>query len=397
MSRATSRLRPSFRPRSRSPPRRQHRSDRAPARVSFIATVHCSVCRPAFLFWFSEARLGRQSSIDTLERMKQKAVNTALGRVRYLIYAYSYEPRCRRPNARTDETVVTKPDRIVLDTCTVRALVHRTGAQLDLDSMKARKGAIRVSVADPAYAELLFALYEERIAWLDWHASIAALDLVLDTELPVLPGGVELAAMAGLKARPRLFSDTKRYQQTIWRLLADARSVGDLERGSEFSDSAGKRFRVHFDEATAKAALHESRTGWVDHIRLVQTLLGGQGVTQEEFVELIAVGLDSRGEKVEGVEASSERLNAMAAALGRFAFLSNAGKTPYDPESSGRRGDVFDFALLLALALPAVVVTLDGRFKKHLDLSKCTQARRLILVEEFNERLRAEALLELVA
>lgn len=291
---------------------------------------------------------------------------------------------------------MTQPVRVVLDTCVIRAHAHHSGSQLDLASVEARKGELRVSIADPAYAELLFALFEERLAWADWHASVGTLDKVLDADLPVLPGGIELAAMAGLRSPPRLFADTRRYQQAIWHLLTAAASLSDLERGTEFSDSAGERFRVRFDAAAAKAAANEARVGWIDHIRLVQALLQGQGVTQDALIALIALGLDSRGEHVSQGGSPSQQLNAMTAALGRFAFLSVGGRTPYNPESPGRRGDVFDFSLLLALALPAVVVTLDERFKKHLDLSGCTHAKRLLLVDEFNARVKDGGLAELV-
>jgi hypothetical protein len=279
----------------------------------------------------------------------------------------------------------------------VRAHIHNAGRQLDLERSAACKEVVRVSVADPAYAELLFALYEERLPWTDWSSRIAALDRALDQDLPVLPGGIELAAMAGLKAPPRLFADTKRYQQAVWRLLATARSTDDLKTGTVFDDSAGERFAVRLDEAVAKAAIHEARTAWVDHIRVVQEYLAGQGLSQGQLIDLIRIGLNARGEKSGDVETLGDKLDAMTSALGRFAFLANAGTTPYDPEASKRSGDVFDFSLLLALALPAIVVTLDERFKTHLQLSGTPHAARVILVDEFNARLADRTLAELVA
>src|SRR4051812_28905446 len=111
--------------------------------------------------------------------------------------------------------------RLALDTCAVRSHVHQDTVRPDLESLARQRGQVLVSISDVAAAELLVALLEGRIPWDAWKERVRQLDSILDPDLPILPGGRQLAEMAGLSAGDvAAIDDAKEHGRAYWRLLA---------------------------------------------------------------------------------------------------------------------------------------------------------------------------------
>src|SRR5438105_2664947 len=109
--------------------------------------------------------------------------------------------------------------RIILDTSVVRNHVHQDLVRIDLDLLRAARETVLVSLSDVTNAELLQDLFSGAITWEAW-SRIVELDALLDRELPILPGGRELAVMAGLYDDPDFSeANSKIYYRESWRLL----------------------------------------------------------------------------------------------------------------------------------------------------------------------------------
>lgn len=97
----------------------------------------------------------------------------------------------------SSKEVLQKKPIVVFDTCTVRAVIHGCATALDeLGQIGALRTKARFRIADPAVAELLLALRENRIAWTDWKKRVHCIGGILDQEMPIMPGGKELSEMA---------------------------------------------------------------------------------------------------------------------------------------------------------------------------------------------------------
>jgi hypothetical protein len=83
--------------------------------------------------------------------------------------------------------------------------------------------------------------------------------------------------------------------------------------------------------------------------------------------------------------------------MGRLVWLSFAPRHPYSPESDGRRGDAFDINHLYYVPLPCVVCTTDTRFVNAIRETGAVGSGQVVLLDEFNERVRANTVSSLVA
>jgi len=82
------------------------------------------------------------------------------------------------------------------------------------------------------------------------------------------------------------------------------------------------------------------------------------------------------------VHAIVNNSDAMISSIARFAYLYLQNKSPYNTQSTKRRNDSFDFAILQAFVLPnTFILTTDGKFKNHVDLTNTFQKDRLVLAD----------------
>jgi hypothetical protein len=95
-----------------------------------------------------------------------------------------------------------RADRILLDTVIARKVLHGDADAIDIDALGRAKGAHPISLAEGAFAELTRQIVEGRIPLRDVVRRAARLDAVLDPHMPVAPGGIDLATLAGLRPLP---------------------------------------------------------------------------------------------------------------------------------------------------------------------------------------------------
>lgn len=278
---------------------------------------------------------------------------------------------------------------VVFDTCTVRAVIH--GCPTALEEL-GQIGALRTKacfrIADPAVAELLLALREDRIAWTDWKKRVHCIGEILDQEMPIMPGGKELSEMMNLSGHKHqsTIGDTN-YWKAAWEFLLNAKSESDLLYGKDFTDDEGNRCNISIQLiADAKALFALERAKWACYFEMQKIQMERLGFSKEkDIINLIKRYLDADTKSNPPI---SERLNAMVHALGHFLFLYMKEKTPYNPRTEKRRGDLFDFSLLQVLALPGRICTKDSKFKTHVKESGSTQADMIMLPHELIEWLQ---------
>jgi hypothetical protein len=245
-------------------------------------------------------------------------------------------------------------DRVLLDAC---AVGHAIGGGPDLDffrDLRDWRGDHLVSIADGAYAELVQGLLDPKgIESGLWIAIVQALKDVLDPEMPIAPGGLELAALAGLVEAPLDLGQMRAYYKALWSQVAAVQASGDLDREYEYTEPGGRRkllpalrqanVQVFKDEADRWGASMDALGAAVKGINLPNDVL------RERLVEYNRRNLTA----TMGI-AQLDKIDLALRVLANRA-LQAAGD--YQPEGAN---DPFDFALLFGIPLPAVICTRDG-------------------------------------
>lgn len=248
-------------------------------------------------------------------------------------------------------------DRILLDTIVVNNILHEHPSALDVRMLKEGIGEHPISLADSSFAEIARGLATRKLPVELWARRIAVLDDLLDPELPVLPGGAELAALLGLRsARGLDFEGTRAYYRGVWAYLRSRRTPADLERPGSYVDAAGRRYEVKLDAAHIESTFEDAGLKWANWVQeagaqLAKLLHGGDHLAEEDLRELIRVFL--------GMDMKSAALDRIDLAIRVIAARTReAAVNGYHPT---KPNDAMDFDLLLALPLPAVVCTQDTR------------------------------------
>jgi len=284
--------------------------------------------------------------------------------------------------------------RIILDTSVVRNHLHQDPVRIDLDLLRAAKETVLVSLSDVTNAELLRGLFSGAITWEAW-ARIAELDALLDKELPVLPGGRELAVTAGLY-HDADFSEvnSKIYYRESWRLLADARSRSDLERPRRYKDLTGTH-EIRGDQAHVERMFEKERESWSDFIRTMQQNPAVMGKKRTVIAGIVDAGTEPEDDEAVDLQ---DMLEAQRRMLTHY--LASAAKThePYNPESDKNKNDSLDLTMLFALILDnTIICTADTRsMRDRLKSTGATQAKRVISPAELNQHLASGTLSDLL-
>lgn len=288
--------------------------------------------------------------------------------------------------------------RILLDTCAVRNFLHRIGPKLDSSLLTSRLWKYRISVADGALAELFEQLTDSHIDFAEWRREILDLDCLLDPRWPIFVGGHELSAIAGFQTDLSINQrDSQIYHQNIWKLLRDSGSLNKLLAGIGYTDASGKRKALRPDPAHIKNTLDKERTTWTDFIIKMHLLqqVGKADLNSLPKIEaFLKSGLGSAPTDAPDLVA---RLAVVTRLQAQFAHMAINQSPPYNPSTRQRRGDLFDWALLFALPLPAVVVTADKKFTNRVRATNTVEAGQILLVEECNEHARNDTLESLIA
>jgi hypothetical protein len=281
-------------------------------------------------------------------------------------------------------------DRILFDTVVARKVLHGDADAIDLHALARARGAHPVSLADGAFAELARQIVEGRIPLRDLRRRAERLDAILDPDLPVAPGGVELGALAGLRPLPGLDLDEMRaYYRETWRYLRTRRSAGDLEKPGYYELPSGKRFQIGPLSAAHGAPMFEAASarwaGWVRRAgaELSRLRLEGHDLDDEDLRGLVRLFLGTEMD-----EAALDKIDLAVRVVARRTREAAKEKHAYAPEGSN---DALDFDLLFGVALPAWVCTQDERLVRLARETGSADGERIMSPRELLDRLSAEA------
>ncbi|EAU64666.1 hypothetical protein STIAU_1379 [Stigmatella aurantiaca DW4/3-1] len=250
-------------------------------------------------------------------------------------------------------------DRIILDTNIVRYIIQgSTNPEnvLDLVDLGRLKGDHKVSIADAAWAELLEALVRHTggMSSEEWARNVGQFGAVLDPELPILPGGRELAILSGLVASPEFkFSEVAPFYRAVWGYTSGATSAEDLLKSYTYKTEDGREYVIGpLDFSSPMKVFGERAAKWETYISNVAL---GIPLDLEQHVAAVRSGL-----AVDMPMQAVDRLGLFVHAVAHYAVEANNPARPYEADIN----DAVDLDILYAATLPAVVCTTDKRLQR---------------------------------
>jgi hypothetical protein len=285
-----------------------------------------------------------------------------------------------------------------LDTCTIRNHLHGTGQRLDFAAIKSSTEQLRLSVAGGAGFELLEQLIEGRLPWSVW-SNISTITPLLDDRWPLLPTGRQLAALAGTQTDITIdVEKERRCLRACWRLQSVARSNDDIiNKGGWFDGADGNRYAIHLQMPGLTSTGAAERQSWIDYIDHIQKLLSKLGLASLDEDSIVALMKSNPNAYPGDPPDFHKRLDAVSRMIARFVSESLKARTPYNPTSDKRRGDVFDISLLFYVPLPSVVCTADEKFVNRLRDTGAPHAAQIVTVDELNALIRRNNVASLVS
>ena len=273
--------------------------------------------------------------------------------------------------------------RVFLDTSVVRSYVHGDQTAQPLASLSPHDQGLSVALANSAVAELTIQLVEGRLTWDDWGRRIPDIDRVVDQESPIGPNEAEWQSAGNRWAVPTLPVSRADHMRAIWSLLRGARSTADLTTGTELVGASGFRWPVAVTPEMSRASIDDDRKPWVDLIADLQARVTemrkvnpiGSHPTQERLAQDY---LNTRRAERPEDPTWSMRHDGHTRALARFVHLALIPRAPYNAAAEDRQGDAHDLVMLMALAVPALVCTIDGRLLRHMELTKSVQSGQVL-------------------
>lgn len=274
--------------------------------------------------------------------------------------------------------------RVLLDTCVVRGLVHRTDPCLDIDAAEANLENLAITISDTSVVELTSQLHDERISFSEWKHGIALIDRIRDREWPVLPSGSERAMFCGLcTPDEQALAAAQKHCLAIWKCLAGIDEDTKMNHSVVYDDGNGATI-IRTDPSTTSAVKTAARYSWILFVQGFIDKLGGHRPTLDEVREELLAGAEHVDKSIPDLPS---RIDLFVKAIAQMVHMATTGDRSYKPSSTNRRGDVFDIMLLMSLGTPLVVVTSDIRFINRIRQIDSEQVRQVISVEEFNNHL----------
>jgi hypothetical protein len=273
--------------------------------------------------------------------------------------------------------------RVFLDTSVVRGYVHGDPTAQPLASLSPHDQGLSVALVNSAVAELTIQLVEGRLTWDDWGRRIPDIDRVVDQESPIGPNETEWESAGNRWAVPTLPVSRADHMRAMWSVLRGARSTADLTTGTELVGAGGFRWPVAVTPEMSRASIDEDRRPWVEQITDYQSRIAemrkinpvGSYPTADHLAKQF---LDSRRAERPDDPTWSIRHDGHTRAFARFLHLALTPRSPYNASAEDRQGDAHDLVLLMALAVPALVCTLDGRLLRHVELTKSVQSGQVL-------------------
>jgi hypothetical protein len=266
--------------------------------------------------------------------------------------------------------------RVLLDTSSVRVWLEGGSEAEPLACLEGHLRKLSIALANNAIPELALALHEGRIPWTVWSARAPLLDRILDGASPVFPDDQELlrTAIEAAPPRPAAFSRREHFR-AIWRTMSRARCPADLVSSPAFLGPDGAMYRIQSSRSLVEQLTEQHREQWRGPIRELGARNDMRHPTQDQIAEVLFVAyFGGRSDEPE----MRMRHDGFVRSLARFMALALRRGPRYNPDAEGRRGDSFDVELLRALALPALICTLDVRLMKHMAATGSPQVSQLL-------------------
>lgn len=301
--------------------------------------------------------------VESLRRPDEKAASTRRNRRKKLNWVKTYTPH-------RILDIESRPPRILLDTCVIRKVIHGDDNAIDLVQLREIKGIHPVSIADAALAELASALLRSKggISLSEWKERVALFDSVLDSDFPVAPGGMELAALWGLHPMTGLnLAEMQWYHRSIWRHLTEMKDASELEKDKIVSSPWGTRYRLCLDTGRTEETLNQAGEQWTSWVDTVSGVILEYRAKGEELSEEFLIDLTKAQLRLDMAHADIEKLDLVIHVMARRA--TQAANKRYNPKKP--RNDSIDLDLLFGVPLPAIVCTNDDTF---VDLIRSTDS-----------------------
>lgn len=263
----------------------------------------------------------------------------------------------------------TRLTQAVFDLSVIRQLAWgdiRSDVFLDLSR---RRPEVSYRVLVSTVAELLEQIESREMAWEEWKRARPLLERVMCPAKPVL----RLTDEAGWPSSPKSEGPTPGVStdRALWRILMKATSFSEVEE-IETTDERGEPFTLGLEHIKLQNDDDRER-----YCKLVEHAVDNAAAlnpppSQQEIAEFL----------IECFYPEHRMMHdAFRLALARFIHLAARNGSRYNPRK--RTGDTFDARLLLALSLPAYVLTQDRRLRGHVEAAGSKQARLIMNIDTF--------------
>jgi hypothetical protein len=278
-----------------------------------------------------------------------------------------------------------RADRIVLDTTVVRYIVQggNPNNELDLAELARVRGDHPVSIADAAWAEVVNALLRPAggISFTLWARKAAAIDAILDPDLPIVPSGSEMVALSGLSSPPGFDrAALAAWLQAVWRHTAGAKSAADLATTHEYDGPDGSRYGIGpLDKTRPQEEILKRGENWRAFVERIAALR--EQLTPDDAAAVMRANL--------GLTLSArvlDRLDLLIRMVGAYSARAGDPEHPYAADTN----DAMDMDILFSTVLPAVVVTADRGMRSVARTCGSADGWRVMFPGELLEWLRAE-------
>lgn len=291
---------------------------------------------------------------------------------------------------------------LVVDTNIVRSIVMDRRDTTAFVSFVRDGGTIHIP--DGAIVELLSWLHRTSHAWSAWKERRRELEAFIDNERPMLMGGRELLARAGIlleaPASTLMPNDQMRLNREVWQQLLTSTTLSDVGHPRMLVETPRGPAELAWDASGASQQVARQRASWIDTFGKYNAAAAQEGfnikgrTVPRELLEQQATNLgrflDMRSNST---PPASVRLDAMIRVYILLSLRSLQTRERYDPTKNAN--DAFDLDLYRYLALPAAVCTGDLGIIKDTRSAGSWQAEWVVMPEELADSATRQRLLNL--
>lgn len=292
---------------------------------------------------------------------------------------------------------------VILDTNVIRSIAV-DGGRTDAFVALAREGGT-ISIADGTTVELLSWLHSTDRAWSDWERARGQFDEFIDPEIPVMMGGREALAQAGLflnDAPPSMLlpHDQLEENRRIWRLLMSAKSLRELSTLHAAVQVGGKPTLLLVNASRAPKQVARQQDSWVKMFDRLAVAAKAEGISIKGGVvppELLEGQVAAIGRGLDAHCTSSPPASVRMDAMIRVHLLLNLRSLQTKNRYNARKdqNDAFDLELYRYLALPAAICTSDAGIFNDLHAASAWQSDWVVKPDDLKDPERRRQILDL--